>query len=361
MSFYRPLDPMKHEARMLKIVDLLEGDTSGLVHCTLEHVSLGHDALTPEFAQFLSETNQSCNEVGTRSWVEKTGHRNDTHPGPSSSHLQLPVWRWADEHDKAPNIFERDNHTEVIENGSSKSSGSPHAVHDTSTQPEFRAASPPMELCLISRFTWGDFEAVSYCWESEVRERKIVINQEVLEVPKNLEALLQRIRRLLDAKSGMKFWIDALCINQSDIYEKNHQVKLMQTIYTKAFAVVVWLGKGTEDGAKAIEFVSSMSHCAPGQKEEARGENGIPSWFPWVPLVEFFSLAYWRRLWIIQELALNHHMSLFLCGERELSRRMILRTSEFYQRNSLLIDGFHSRYWNKSVVSGPEEAPYPSL
>jgi hypothetical protein len=194
MALYRPLDPLKHEVRMLKIIDPPQGDTSGLVHCTLEHVSLGDDALTPEFAQFLSETNQFCNEVGTGSWVEKTGHRNDTHHGLSSSHLQLPVWRWADEHDKAPNILERENHTEAIENGPSKSLGSPHAVHDTSPQPQFRAANPPMELWFVPRCEWGDFEAVSYCWESEVREKKIVINQEVLDVPKNLEALLQRIR-----------------------------------------------------------------------------------------------------------------------------------------------------------------------
>jgi hypothetical protein len=346
---------------MLTIVEPPEGDTSGLVHCTLEHVSLGHDALMPEFAQFLSETNQFCNEVGTRSWVELTGHRSDTHRRSSSSHLKLPIWRWANEYDKAPNVLGWDGTMEASGIDTFKSPGSPLETVATNTPLEFRAASPLMELEFVPRFRWGDFEAVSYCWESEVRERKVVINQEVLEVPKNLEALLQRIRRLPDAKSGMKVWIDAVCINQSDIHEKNHQVKLMQTIYTKAFAVVVWLGEGTEEGAKAIEFVSSMSHCAPGQNEEARGENEIPSWFPWVPLIEFFHLAYWRRLWIIQELALNHHMSLFLCGERQLSRRMIMRSSEFYQRNSLSIDGFLESISNKPLVSASGEAPFPSL
>ena len=147
-----------------------------------------------------------------------------------------------------------------------------------------------------------------------------------------------------------------LCITENDVHEKNHQVKLMQTIYTKAFAVVIWLGEGTEDGAKAIEFVSSISHCAPWQKEEAWGENEIAC-FPWLALIEFFLLAYWRRLWIIQELALNHHMSIFFCGEGQVSRRMILHTSEFYQRNSLMIDGFLSNTSKNSLVSGPKEAP----
>jgi hypothetical protein len=341
---------------MLTIVDTPEVDTSSLVHCTLEHVSLGDDALTPEFAQFLAETNQSCNGVGTRGWVQKTAHKNNTHRGPSSSPLKLPVWRWVNEYDKAPTFLERDDAMEAIGIDSPESPECSHSVHVTNTQPESRASSPPMEFCLVPRFEWGEFEAVSYCWESEICERKIVINQEVLEVPKNLEALLQRIRRLAETKSGMKFWIDALCINQSDIYEKNHQVKLMQTIYTKAFAVVVWLGEGTEDGARAVEFVSSISHLAPGQEEEPWEEDEIAC-FPWLALIELFLCAYWRRLWIIQELALNHHMSLFMCGERQLFRNMILRTSEFYQRNSFLIDGFLSSSSKTSRVSGREEVP----
>ena len=356
MSFYRPLDYTKHEIRVLTIVDPPKGDTSGLVHCTLEHVSLGDDALSHEFAQFLLETNQSCNEVGTRAWVEKTAHYNDTCRGSSSSHLKLPAWRWVDEHDKAPNFLERDDILETIEIDSSNYLSSSHSTHVTSTQPVSRVADPLTEFWLVPRFKWGEFEAVSYCWESEVREREIVIDQEVLEVPKNLEALLQRIRRLPDTKSGMRFWIDALCINQIDVHEKNHQVKLMQSIYTKAFAVVIWLGEGTEDGAKAIDFVSSISHCAPGQTEEAWGENEMAC-FPWLALIDFFLLAYWRRLWIIQELALNHHMSIFLCGERQLSRRMILRTSRFYQENSLMIDGFLSSSSKNAQVSVPEEAP----
>ena len=90
MAFYRPLD-QKNEVRMLTIVDSPDGDTTGLVHCTLEHVSL--DDLTPEFANFLSETNQICNDIATRSWLEKLESENKNRFQPSASRLQLPVWR----------------------------------------------------------------------------------------------------------------------------------------------------------------------------------------------------------------------------------------------------------------------------
>ena len=218
---------------------------------------------------------------------------------------------------------------------------------------ELRTQETPAELSFIPRFRWGDYEAISYCWKSDVRDRKVVINHTIFEVPKNLEALLQRLRRLPDTRSGMKFWVDALCINQSDVNEKNHQVKLMQSIYSKAFAVIVWLGDATEDNDKAIEFISSITHLTlaeegtfdpwSGQVKETLSLREEFSVLPWAALFSFFSRSYWQRLWIIQELALNHNMSLFLCGEKQLSRNMILRAFGFYQRRSGMIDNLISK------------------
>jgi hypothetical protein len=59
---------------------------------------------------------------------------------------------------------------------------------------------------------------------------------------------------------------------------------------------------------------------------------------PWKALLDFLNRTYWRRLWIIQELALNHNMTFFLCGDRQLSRSMISRTCEFCERNIKVID-----------------------
>ena len=39
-------------------------------------------------------------------------------------------------------------------------------------------------------------------------------------------------------------WVDAICIIQNDISERNHQVLKMETIYTNAEEVFVWLGRG---------------------------------------------------------------------------------------------------------------------
>ncbi|KAK3364200.1 heterokaryon incompatibility, partial [Lasiosphaeria hispida] len=37
-------------------------------------------------------------------------------------------------------------------------------------------------------------------------------------------------------------WVDAICINQSDIAEKNVHMPQMHLVYQRAARVVVWLG-----------------------------------------------------------------------------------------------------------------------
>lgn len=56
----------------------------------------------------------------------------------------------------------------------------------------------------------------------------------------NLDCALRHIR--IHAPKGLWIWIDALCINQDDITERNHQVALMAGIYSPAGQVVIWLG-----------------------------------------------------------------------------------------------------------------------
>lgn len=42
--------------------------------------------------------------------------------------------------------------------------------------------------------------------------------------------------------SGRPIYIDAICINQLDNDEKGHQIQLMQSVYSQALEVIIWLG-----------------------------------------------------------------------------------------------------------------------
>jgi Heterokaryon incompatibility protein (HET) len=48
-------------------------------------------------------------------------------------------------------------------------------------------------------------------------------------------------------RSSRLLWIDAICINQEDVDERNHQVQMMFDIYQQAQVVRAWIGCKTEE------------------------------------------------------------------------------------------------------------------
>jgi hypothetical protein len=233
-------------------------------------------------------------------WIEVSQRYHgglDPNPCPD---LSFPYWRW-----------QHDERTLEL----------PRLGTSNETQGLNQASNVP----IFPRHNWGDFEALSYCWESEKAEKEIVLDGTVTGVPKNLEAALQAFRTLPETKTGMKFWIDYLCINQKDTKEKNHQVNLMGTIYSSALSVIAWLGPEDNGSDKAIQLIADIN-CAVGHRfyEELRSHA------LWEKLNKFLSRNYWTRLWIIQELALNPNMTLFLCGTHALSRKFIESACSYY-------------------------------
>jgi hypothetical protein len=142
----------------------------------------------------------------------------------------------------------------------------------------------------------------------------------------------------------MKYWVNAVCINQGNIEERNVEVKRMQDIYGKAWAVVVWLGEeadGSNDVADLIAGIDGMLDPGAAVRHGLRGLKFDSSSafnyelgdIDWKPLYLFFNRLYWQRVWIIQELAMNHNSTIFLCGPRALSRRQVRTAAEFGLQN----------------------------
>ena len=49
-------------------------------------------------------------------------------------------------------------------------------------------------------------------------------------------------------------WIDAICINQDDISERDCQVLLMSSIYRSSKKLIVWVGFETNGSAEAFKI-----------------------------------------------------------------------------------------------------------
>ncbi|KAF8850066.1 HET-domain-containing protein, partial [Acephala macrosclerotiorum] len=95
------------------------------------------------------------------------------------------------------------------------------------------------QICIESNFEAVSFEALSYMWgDPDTAGNKVWLNNTLVDVRVNLYNALSYLRTNLERV----LWIDALCINQDDVKERNHQVSFMGLVYEKATRVLVWLG-----------------------------------------------------------------------------------------------------------------------
>jgi hypothetical protein len=100
--------------------------------------------------------------------------------------------------------------------------------------------------------------ALSYCWGDPNDPETIMLNGQVFKVTKNLFAALNMIRMLIEVNdAGLPFWIDAICIDQSNNLEKSAQVPRMRAIYSKATIVFSWLGEASTDSHLAFSFIKT--------------------------------------------------------------------------------------------------------
>jgi hypothetical protein len=155
-----------------------------------------------------------------------------------------------------------------------------------------------------------DYEALSYVWGSTANQKKIIINGQELSITANLAEALDH---LWDKDGPRKLWVDAVCINQDDIPEKNQQVKMMTTIYERARKVVVWigvLGIMTQRLLCQLEHLEDSDELPTNLRGWTASGARIPA-DPSFPLLEedkrlLSELAHnpwFERIWVIQEVA----------------------------------------------------------
>ena len=102
------------------------------------------------------------------------------------------------------------------------------------------------------------YEALSYAWGDATNKTPICVNGAALSVTGGLEQILRHLRPADWPPRPM--WIDAICINQSDVDERNQQVPLMADIYGSAERTVCWLGEHPDllAALRITQFVSSL-------------------------------------------------------------------------------------------------------
>lgn len=100
------------------------------------------------------------------------------------------------------------------------------------------------------------YDALSYVWGNPNETLPILIDEYVLYITANLHAALLLLR---NHSLERIIWIDAVCINQANEKEKEHQIQFMGRIYGQANRVIVWLGKAEDDSNQALETIRSVA------------------------------------------------------------------------------------------------------
>ncbi|GAB1317159.1 Heterokaryon incompatibility protein-domain-containing protein [Madurella fahalii] len=191
---------------------------------------------------------------------------------------------------------------------------------DLARNPDFNALS----------YVWGDHRpplGQNYSTKRAARCFNILCNGRRMAVTYNLFCFL---RRLAAAKEGDPLysvssgalWADQLCINQSDNAEKVVQVAMMDRVYSQASTVVSWLGEGdshTEGAARLLGKLAGIPRSTISRPDfdVAQFVKDTPSG-DWLALGAFLARPYFRRAWIVQEIAMAGRL-LVVCGEHVVS------------------------------------------
>lgn len=192
-----------------------------------------------------------------------------------------------------------------------------------------------VEMTVHNRDEAPDYFAISYMWGDSPRKKLLVLNGELMAVRENCYYALWQTRIHY---SGLMIWIDSICIDQTNLKEKSHQVRMMTTVYQQARLVLVCLGPVVDDidhiTAFAPELESNDMDAAIMstyiQRMTVRKERDAP--LPTTLTTRFLrrlepgpdytpsiadrfqkacqqlsSRPYWSRLWVAQEVVLSGH------------------------------------------------------
>jgi hypothetical protein len=145
------------------------------------------------------------------------------------------------------------------------------------------------------------------------------VNGQDFPITMNLKAALWHLRFTTRARL---LWVDAVCINQADIPERNQQVQIMRNIYANAARVLVWLGESTKESTMAMHLLEDLSGEYEDQNIFKPDTEPSPEDADlWRLVTDLMQRPFWSRGWIVQEITLARQV-IFFCGRRSISWRI---------------------------------------
>lgn len=190
--------------------------------------------------------------------------------------------------------------------------------------------------CILSNVPLNEkppYEALSYVWGTG-SHRQIFIDGRPSLITSNLEVALRYLRHTSQPRV---MWIDAICINQGDIPERNTQVMHMGDVYSGASRVIAWLGEEDEDSKLAFDALEALpgdaqSHWDFRQNTSLDKKFLEPKYA--AAINSLFCRPWWHRIWTVQESLLGPILD-FVCGHRMISADVLCAFSTNHTKHSV--------------------------
>jgi hypothetical protein len=189
------------------------------------------------------------------------------------------------------------------------------------------------------------YEAVSYVWGDTSQKTWIEVHQsstsnfEGDEQPVSISitlsclAALKRLRRDVTTTPRV-VWIDSICINQSKVDERNHQLTLMWRIYKGASRVVVYLGEGDAGSDEAMDWIRENDEPSD------YGQRGMMTLIPEpnpATMSALFRRPWFTRVWVLQEVAMAREAVVY-CGDKATNWESFREFVRANQSSSWIVD-----------------------
>ena len=184
-------------------------------------------------------------------------------------------------------------------------------------------------------YTWGTpFRGLSPDWDDPKRTSTVSLNGKSFEIRLNLESALRHIRGV--KINRVPLWIDAICINQKNVPERNSQVQLMRQIYEGGSYTIIWLGPAQEGSKLALYKIEEVANARRErffpllEKDRMAGLIAIIDSVGtdpqcWLAIRQVLSCCWWSRAWVFQEAVVSSH-AVLLCGYDGASMADVMET-----------------------------------
>lgn len=138
-----------------------------------------------------------------------------------------------------------------------------------------------------------------------------------------------------------------MCIDQSNIQEREYQVELMGRIFSQADHVLAWLGPSSPCSQRAIEFIHKLASSPDDETGQharvLRLATAGGSVDTWTALRNFVTRTWWQRAWIVQEYTLGSKI-VFICGDDEIE-------GEAFETAMMMMRNVWARLWAEGMPS----------